>query len=336
MKNLFRVCLLILLSKAAFAQTVAPYNPVQLNQASWYYEPTTGDRYIYNGSTYKWTRIPYSYASDGVVTGMGLSVAGSTLTVASGSWRISNVVYSKSTATTITLPAADATLSRYVTVYATNTSTVSSVNGTLSANPVEASIPAGSTRIGAALITPTSTTTGGGGTGTVAGNNGLTKRNGAIGMGGDLQLPTTIYMTTLAPLSLLDSLSGNGLTLTPSQGQFKFGGGNLTINASGPTLAGNNILFTNFANNYTWGGLSDGTAGRASWFAHLQVVQPPGAPNDVARLRDIDSVAGSYMASNYVPYVNAGLDVNLGIRNLTASTLIASTAINNYGPMTVS
>lgn len=158
MKKLFYI-LLLLISVKTYGQQPAPFNPVQLNQNTMYYEPITGDRYGYNGAVYKWYRIPFVIAPNTVISGLTLSVSGNTLTVQPGYWRISNIIYHKATATIFTLAARDSVYSRYETVYADSANNIGIAVGTLSPNPVEPSIPTGDLRVGAALITPTGTST---------------------------------------------------------------------------------------------------------------------------------------------------------------------------------
>lgn len=158
MKKLLYI-LLLLISVKTYGQQPAPFNPVQLNQNTMYYEPITGDRYGYNGAVYKWYRIPFVIAPNTVISGLTLSVFGNTLTVQPGYWRISNVIYHKATTTIFTLAARDSVYSRYETVYADSSNNIGIAVGTLSPNPVEPSIPSGDLRVGAALITPTGTST---------------------------------------------------------------------------------------------------------------------------------------------------------------------------------
>lgn len=158
MKKLFYI-LLLLISVKTYGQQPAPFNPVQLNQNTMYYEPITGDRYGYNGAVYKWYRIPFVIAPNTVINGLALSVSGNTLTVQPGYWRISNIIYHKTTTTIFTLAARDSVYSRYETVYADSANNIGIAVGTLSPNPVEPSIPSGDLRVGAALITPTGTST---------------------------------------------------------------------------------------------------------------------------------------------------------------------------------
>lgn len=158
MKKLFYI-LLLLISVKTYGQQPAPFNPVQLNQNTMYYEPITGDRYGYNGAVYKWYRIPFVIAPNTVISGLTLSVSGNTLTVQPGYWRISNIIYHKATTTIFTLAARDSVYSRYETVYADSANNIGIAVGTLSPNPVEPSIPSGDLRVGAALITPTGTST---------------------------------------------------------------------------------------------------------------------------------------------------------------------------------
>lgn len=96
---------------------------------------------------------------DGVISGLGLSIAGSNVLVASGMWRISGNTYTTSGTTTLPIDAQDPTLSRYDVVYGNASNTLNIISGTLSASPVYPSIPGGTILVGAVLITPTSVTT---------------------------------------------------------------------------------------------------------------------------------------------------------------------------------
>lgn len=105
-------------------------------------------------------RLQDLYLPDSIVSGLGLTLVSTNVVVASGSWRIHNLIYSKGTSTTLAVDAQDATLSRFDAVYATTTNTIGVVSGTLSASPDIPSIPGGTLLIGTILITPTSVTTG--------------------------------------------------------------------------------------------------------------------------------------------------------------------------------
>jgi hypothetical protein len=117
------------------------------------------------------TRLGDLELIDTVLTGCVTTASGTTATTTAGTWRISNLVYSKGTSTSTTIPAQDATLSRYVVIYGTTSNTILGVNGTLSTDPVQPDIPANTVLIDVILITATtvSVVSGGGrrGSGTV-------------------------------------------------------------------------------------------------------------------------------------------------------------------------
>lgn len=98
---------------------------------------------------------------DSIISGLALSISGgnTNVIIQPGAWRLSNIVYSAPSVTTLPIDAQDATLSRFDTLYAKNDNTIHVASGTLSATPVEPAIPGGTIRIGVVSITPTSVTT---------------------------------------------------------------------------------------------------------------------------------------------------------------------------------
>lgn len=94
--------------------------------------------------------------TDSIISGLTLSLSSPNIVVASGSWRLGNIIYSKSTSTSLLLSTQDVTLSRYDSVYATNINTIAIVHGTLSSTPSVPAIPGGTLRVGDILITPSS------------------------------------------------------------------------------------------------------------------------------------------------------------------------------------
>jgi len=98
------------------------------------------------------------YLPDGIISGLALSISGSNVLAAAGSWRIGGIIYSTSSSTTLALDAQDATLSRYDMVYA-DSSGLHIISGALSATPVFPAAPDNTIDIGTVLITPTSVTT---------------------------------------------------------------------------------------------------------------------------------------------------------------------------------
>lgn len=94
---------------------------------------------------------------DGIVSGLGVTTSGNVATIAAGTWRLSNVVYSTAGGTEpISTP--DVTLTRYNIIYADNASALHIIVGGLSSTPVEPEVPTGTVKLAAILITPTSTT----------------------------------------------------------------------------------------------------------------------------------------------------------------------------------
>jgi len=150
--------ILLLLPAWCFAQQAQPVNPVQVTQTTLYNEPSTGTRWWYNGATLGWYPIfPYSPPNT-VLTGLGMSVVSSTLTVATGTWRINSQVYSLSSPANFTLQARDTIYSRYETVYAIKANNGIGIKvGQLSPTPIQPTVGADSLVVGAALITPTVT-----------------------------------------------------------------------------------------------------------------------------------------------------------------------------------
>ena len=99
-------------------------------------------------------------AADGILTGLALTVTNSVLNVAAGAWRISGVTYETTTATNITLAAADPTNNRIDLIYANTSDSILVLEGLTSANPVKPSLPTNCVEVGFALVSPTGSTTG--------------------------------------------------------------------------------------------------------------------------------------------------------------------------------
>jgi len=149
--------ILLLLPFVVKSQT-KPLQPVQMPQATMYYDLATKHRWVFNGLTYQYFDFGQYQPYNQVLSGLNLSVVGSTLTVSTGSWNISNIVYTLSSPANFTLQARDTIYSRYETVYADSVNNgIHIAVGALSPNPVEPSIPHGDLRVGAVLITPTGT-----------------------------------------------------------------------------------------------------------------------------------------------------------------------------------
>lgn len=148
--------ILLLLPAWVMAQQTQPSSPVQMPQATMYVDQATGIRWMYNGTTYKWFPFVQNQTTNQILTGLNLSVAGNILTVSTGTWRITNTVYTLSNPVNFTLQPRDSVYSRYETVYADSVNNgIHIAIGTLSPNPVEPPIPHGDLRVGAVLITPT-------------------------------------------------------------------------------------------------------------------------------------------------------------------------------------
>jgi hypothetical protein len=99
-------------------------------------------------------------AADGILTGLALTVAGSILSVSTGTWRITGITYTSSAITNITLATADPTNSRIDLVYANTSNAILVLEGSPSANPVKPSLPLNCVEVGFALVSPTGSTTG--------------------------------------------------------------------------------------------------------------------------------------------------------------------------------
>ena len=99
-------------------------------------------------------------AADGILTGLALTVAGSILSVSTGTWRITGATYTSSAITNITLATADPTNSRIDLVYANTSNAILVLEGSPSANPVKPSLPSNCIEVGFALVSPTGSTTG--------------------------------------------------------------------------------------------------------------------------------------------------------------------------------
>ena len=98
-------------------------------------------------------------APDGIITGLGISISGLSVSVTAGQWRIAGTTYHTTSTTGLTLTTADATHDRIDLIYADNANTISVSTGTAAPNPVKPSLPANSIEIGFALVTPTGTST---------------------------------------------------------------------------------------------------------------------------------------------------------------------------------
>jgi hypothetical protein len=96
---------------------------------------------------------------DSILSGLTLTVVGSNVTVAPGTWRIHNIRYATTSTTTLPLDSQDGTLSRFDAIYADTTNAIHILSGTLSSNPDVPNIPSNTVLVGTVLITPTSVTT---------------------------------------------------------------------------------------------------------------------------------------------------------------------------------
>lgn len=110
-----------------------------------------------DNTDYNTTWVDAPDAPDGIVSGLGMAISGLNVTIAPGTWRISNTEYSTTGSTALTLAASDPTNNRIDLIYADNTGAVLVSEGTASANPVEPDLPDSSIEVGFALVTPTGT-----------------------------------------------------------------------------------------------------------------------------------------------------------------------------------
>jgi len=99
-------------------------------------------------------------AADGILTGLALTITGSILSVAVGTWRIDGMVYQTTTNTSITLTTADPVNNRIDLIYANTSNAILVLEGSASANPVKPSLPPTCVEVGFALVSPTGSTTG--------------------------------------------------------------------------------------------------------------------------------------------------------------------------------
>ena len=105
----------------------------------------------------EWIDPPGAPAADGIISGLGISIAGLNVTVAAGTYRVNGTIYTESGSTGLTLAAADPTDNRIDLIYGDNTGTLGVVTGTVAVNPVKPALPANSAEIGFALVTPSDT-----------------------------------------------------------------------------------------------------------------------------------------------------------------------------------
>lgn len=124
-----------------------------------------GDRYFQNtGSvTYEWRKTAGVWVNnatislgvtfpDGPLTNLRTSIAAMVVTVTSGSWAISNVIYQKATQTQFTLSAADLNFTRYDLIYADTSNQVLILEGTAASTPVVPTLPANCVQVDVAVI----------------------------------------------------------------------------------------------------------------------------------------------------------------------------------------
>lgn len=104
-------------------------------------------------------RLQDVYLPDRILSGLGLTLSGSNVIIAAGTWRINKVIFNKGTSTTIALDAQDVSQSRFDLIYADNAGAINKVSGTLAVNPDVPATPGGAVAIGTVLITPTDITT---------------------------------------------------------------------------------------------------------------------------------------------------------------------------------
>ncbi len=214
-----------------------------------------------NGVTVSIDTNKIAISNDMILSGMGTTVSGTTATVASGSYRISGIVYTSGSSTNITIPAQNATLDAYSVIYATSTG-LSIINGTPAATPLIPDAPSGDLLIATIYIpsvasgnSPTST---GGSGGKINANNGITLKNGTIQLGGPLISPTTISLTGSTPLTFRNASNNDGWQVgsTGVVASYANGGSNTTsfqlsqaqallmINQGGSTQTGIDLDYT--------------------------------------------------------------------------------------------
>ena len=154
-------------------------------------------------------------SDDRILSGMVTTASGTTATTTAGSYRLGGTVYAIGSTNT-TIPAQDATLSRFSVIYATTSSALAVINGTLAANPDVPSIPSGTLLVSTILITPTGINPNPPPNGKINANNGLTLKNGVIQLGGPLLHSTNIGFSSNAPLTFTDQANNNGMNINSS------------------------------------------------------------------------------------------------------------------------
>lgn len=279
-------------------------------------------------------------AVDGIISGLGLSISGSNVLVASGSWRIAGTVYSASGITTLPIDTQDATLSRYDAVYADNTGALNVVDGTLSATPVVPAIPDGTLLVGTVFITPTTVTTIPA-TGIYTFNNGITLSGNVAGLGGALNKNTTIaggiyaltYTGTSGANQFTLALSPNGFGLTASgdsnttaygilatPGSSSFGTSGATFGYK--TGSGFNIL------NITSTAVVFNNSVNSKWATYAADYSSGSVSNplSIPSVGWVESIIPSL--TGYVPYTGATTNVALGSHQLRANYIQSDSNID--------
>lgn len=120
-----------------------------------WYRISGGQFYVYRKESGTWVakvNLTLGYVlPDGPIS-IRASITGFDVTVTSGSWVYSNVVYNKATQTFITLNAADLNFARYDLIYADTSGAVSYLAGTAASTPAFPATPANSIVIDYAIV----------------------------------------------------------------------------------------------------------------------------------------------------------------------------------------
>lgn len=155
MKKLI-ILILLLLPAWVMAQQTRPTTPVQKPQNTPYLDTSTGIRWFFDGVNF-FAVAPFTPPNT-VLTGLGMSVVSSTLTVATGTWRIGNVVYTLSPAKNFTLKPRDSVYYRYEAVYATGVNNGIGIKvDSVTPFPIQHQFGADTLAVGYVLITPVGT-----------------------------------------------------------------------------------------------------------------------------------------------------------------------------------
>lgn len=150
------IIFLLFLATGVFAQQTRPTTPVQKPQNTAYLDTSTGIRWYFDGVN--WFAISPFTPPNTILSGLGMTVVGSTLTVGTGTWRIGNTVYTLSPSANFTLKPRDTITHyyRYESVYA-----IKANNGiglrvdSLTPFPIQHQFGTDTLSVGYVLVTPT-------------------------------------------------------------------------------------------------------------------------------------------------------------------------------------